>query len=129
MAANMNQDPDTIERDVEETQDRISETVDKLGERLSPQGIAESLIGEEHIDTAKDAIEVARRNPMPVALIAVGAVWLFATSDAPMIRDVRERLKSRFGIGGTQFRLRPRSEEPAPIGPPGSRGEKFDRRA
>jgi hypothetical protein len=112
-------DPATIERDVRRTQDAMGDTVDKLEDKLNPHGMAQSLVGEDGMDTAKEAFEVARRNPLPVALIALGTVWLCATSEAPMIRRMREGLMSRFGMTGHsgRFNLRPRSAEPAPLGP------------
>jgi hypothetical protein len=110
-----------IERDVVRTQDQIGDTVAKIEDKLNPRDAARDLMGEDAMDTAKEALEVARRNPLPVALIAVGAVWLFATSDAPMIRELRNRLTGRGG--------RASSPERGPVGPPRSAGETFDRRA
>ena len=116
-----------IERDVVETQDEIGETIEKLNEKLTPGDVAGGIIGEDKLEMAKEAMEVARRNPLPVAMIAIGAVWLFATSDAPLIREMRRRL-----TGGRRGELdsnglRPRSAEPAPIGPPPTVGEEYDR--
>lgn len=121
-------DEELIEREVERSQDQLGETVQQLEEKLNPSDLAQGLLDADAIDTAKEALEVARRNPLPVALIVVGSVWLFATSDAPMIRNVREQLLGRFGMGGKRGGLRPRSAEPAPIGPPPATGETFDRR-
>ena len=81
----------------------------------------------------KDAWQVVRESPVPVAMIAAGTVWLFATSQAPAVSRIREQLKSRlqgaFGSDDGETRLRPRSEEPAPIGPPPETGGRFDRMA
>ena len=121
------QKQELIERDVVQTQAEMGETVREIEDRLRPRDMAQSFMGEDGMDTAKEALEVARRSPLPVTLIAIGAVWLFVTSDAPIIREMRERLTGR---GGTNSRrgLRPRSAEPAPIGPPPASGEAFDRR-
>ena len=117
---------DAIERDIAQTQDEMGETVEKLEGALSPTALGREIMGEDGMETAKEVFEVAKRNPVPVAMIAVGAVWLFATSDAPMIRELRQRL---FGGSRSSGRsgLRPRSAEPAPIGPPPATGEEFDR--
>jgi hypothetical protein len=128
MTADTPKNADVIERDVRRTQDAMGDTVERIEDKLNPRDMAQSLVGEERMDTAREALDVARRNPLPVALIAVGAVWLFATSDAPMIRRVRERLSDRFGLRGSGSGLRPRSAEPAPIGPPPPKGEAYDRR-
>lgn len=128
MTANRS-DEALIERDIDRTQDRMGDTVRKLEDKLNPRDMAESLMGEDGMDTAREALDVARRNPLPVALIAIGAVWLFATSDAPMIRDLRNRITGRGGSRRSSgSKLIARSQEPAPIGPPPARGERYDRR-
>ena len=107
-----------IERDIERTQDEMGETVQKLEDSLNPREIARSVMGDENADLAKEAWQVARQNPIPVAMIAVGAAWLLATSNSPVIRDLRDRFKpGRTSGGRASAGLRRRSEEPAPIGP------------
>ena len=116
---------EAIERDIVETQDEMGETVEQLQGALSPSALGREIIGDDGMETAKQAFEVAKRNPLPVAMIAVGTAWLFATSDAPMISNMRRRLFG--GSGSMKSGLRSRSEEPAPIGPPPAVGEEFDR--
>ncbi len=123
MADTGTKDPDAIEREVKRTQDEIGDTVEELEERLDPRKMTRSLLGDEGTDNIKEAVDVARRNPIPVALIVVGVLWLFATSDSPPIRRTRERI-----LGRGDSRLRSRSEEPSPIGPPPATGERYDRR-
>jgi hypothetical protein len=124
-------DSDTIERDIDRTQDKIGDTVEKIEEKMDPSEITRSILGEDGQESVRNGLRIARENPIPVALIAIGAVWLFATSDTPMIRRVRERLigGGRSSTGKDRNGLIPRSEEPAPIGPPPARGEEFDRRS
>ena len=117
-----------IERDIERTQDEMGETVQKLEDKLSPREIARSVMGDDNADLAKQAWAVARENPIPVAMIAVGAVWLLATSNAPAIRELRDRFMSGRTSGSrASAGLRPRSAEPAPIGPPPSTDPTLDR--
>ena len=112
-------DEATIERDIERTQDEMGETVQKLEDRLNPREIARSVMGDDNADIAREALQVARQNPIPVAMIAVGAVWLLATSNSPAIRQLRDRFRSGRTSGSrASAGLRPRSAEPAPIGPP-----------
>ena len=106
---------EAIERDIVETQDERGETVEQLQGALSPSALGREIIGDDGMETAKQAFEVAKRNPLPVAMIAIGTAWLFATSDAPMISNMRRRLFG--GSGSMKSGLRSRSEEPAPIGP------------
>jgi hypothetical protein len=132
VTADARDDADVIERDVERTQDAMGDTVEKLEEKLSPSNLAQSLLSEDGRDTAREAWQVVRESPLPVAMIVGGAAWLLATSQAPMISRVRNQIKSRFGGGqsdSSPSSLRSRSEEPAPIGPPPEQGEAFDRRS
>ena len=129
MADNSSTDAATLERDIDRTQDRIGDTVDKIEEKMNPSEITRSVLGEDGQERVRNGLRIARENPLPVALIAIGALWLFATSDTPMIRRVRERFTGgRSSDGSDRHGLIPRSEEPAPIGPPPPRGEKDDRR-
>lgn len=80
MSNNPGADAELIERDIQRTQDQMGDTVEKLEERLTPAGVAQSVIGEDGSEVARQLVDLARRNPLPVALIAVGALWLFAGS-------------------------------------------------
>jgi hypothetical protein len=133
MAADHRDDPQAIEQDVERTQDAMGETVQKLEDKLNPRNMAQSLFSGGNGDTAREAWDVVRQSPLPVAMIAAGTAWLFATSEAPLISRWREELKSRFrnaiGSGGASGSgERPNVQHPAPIGPPPATGEEFDRR-
>ena len=125
MADNQTDSPETIERDIEQTQDRIGETVEKIEEKLTPTALTRSVLGDDGADMVREGLRLARENPIPLAMIVIGAVWLFATSDSPLIRRVTSRMT---GMIGGDDDLRSRSDEPAPIGPPPAQGEAFDRR-
>lgn len=137
-------DEAAIEGDVRRTQDAMGDTVQKLEEKMNPREIAHEVMGDEGNDVAREALEVTRQNPIPVAMVAVGLIWILATSRSPMITrlterftghkrggmDLRPRSAEPAPIGpspGDTSGLRPRSAEPAPIGP-SSRGEDWDRR-
>lgn len=123
-------DKAAIEKEVRRTQDEMGETVNKLEEKLNPRDITHSALGDEGADIAKEAVEVTRHNPVPIALIAIGVIWLLATSRSPMIRRITDRAAgSGRRSNGKDAGLRPRSAEPAPIGPPPTTGEAYDRRA
>ena len=74
------QQANKIELEIRETQDQIGETVQKLEEQLAPRQVVRSVIGDDRIDWIEGAIEVAKRNPVPVAMIAIGALWLLSKS-------------------------------------------------
>ena len=73
------QDPAAIEQDIRRTQDQIGDTVAKLEEQLNPRELARTVVGEDGNEIAREALEITRRNPIPVAMIAVGLIWLLAT--------------------------------------------------
>ena len=133
MADNQNQDPETIERDIERTQDAIGDTVEKIEEKLTPSEVTRSILGEDGQDAVREALRMARDNPVPTGMIAVGAiglVWLLATSDSPMVKRMSDHLgRSIRGPNSNADGLRSRNEEPAPIGPPPAHGAKYDRRS
>lgn len=118
--------PDAIERDVRRTQDEIGDTVDKLEEKMNPREVSRSVIGDDGTELAEEALEVTRTNPIPVAMIAVGVIWLLASSGSPTIKRITDRITGKSGTAKGD--LRPRSAEPAPIGPPPETGQAFDRR-
>lgn len=124
MTADTHTDAAGIEDDVRRTQDEIGETVGKLEEQLNPRGILDSFMGQDTAANAREVWGVARENPVPVALIAVGAVWLLATSETPTIRDIRERLIAKFGGSSGSAGGRPGTS-----GPPPETGGQFDRRS
>ena len=126
---NSRQDADSIERDVRRTQDEMGETIDKLEEKLTPREIAREALGDEGSDAAKEALDITRQNPVPVALIAIGVIWLLATTRSPTINRITDRImgRQRSNDRGSSG-LRPRSAEPAPIGPSPSSGDVYDRR-
>jgi Protein of unknown function (DUF3618) len=132
MADDQMDDPATIQQDVERTQDAMGDTVQKLEDRLSPRKLAQSLFSDENSGAAQDAWDVVRQSPLPVAMIAGGAAWLLATSQAPMIRRLREELKSRFSSAvnsaTSSSNERQRSFDSTAAGPPPATGEAFDRR-
>jgi hypothetical protein len=79
MSDNQTADPAAIEQDIRNTQDEIGDTVARLEEQLTPKAIAQSVVGDDGNEIASEALEITRRNPVPVALIAVGLIWLLAT--------------------------------------------------
>jgi hypothetical protein len=75
-------DPDAIERDIRETQNDISDTVEQLQRRLNPRTILDSLIGDEQ-QSSQRLLSAARDNPVAVALIGAGALWLASGRGMP----------------------------------------------
>lgn len=87
-------DPQAIRADIAETRDRMSSTLEEIGERLNPQALKDTVkdslrdatigrvnhmarIATNRLARASDTVSHAvRENPIPAALIAVGVGWL-----------------------------------------------------
>jgi ElaB/YqjD/DUF883 family membrane-anchored ribosome-binding protein len=85
---------DAIRADIEATRERLGETLEELGSRLNPQrlkqqakdAVHDATIGrvqnmarntmDKATNTGKGIADVVRENPIPIALIALGAGWL-----------------------------------------------------
>lgn len=80
------QDPAAIERDIRQTQEDMSRTVDRIGNQLTARNILNSLLDKadsNDID-ARSLLNGARRNPLALAMIAGGAIWLVSDHDAKL---------------------------------------------
>lgn len=86
----MSDSPENIERDIEETRSRMSQNIDELGDRLSPENLkqeaksairhvaqdAVSNVGEQARRTGTRLVDVIRENPLPVIAVGAGVTWL-----------------------------------------------------
>jgi ElaB/YqjD/DUF883 family membrane-anchored ribosome-binding protein len=82
--------PEDIEREIEETRNRMSQNIDELGDRLSPDNLKHeaknairhvahdtvSNVGEQARRTGSRLVEVIRENPLPVIAVGAGVTWL-----------------------------------------------------
>jgi ElaB/YqjD/DUF883 family membrane-anchored ribosome-binding protein len=82
--------PEDIEREIEETRARMSQNIDELGDRLSPDNLkheskrairhvaqdAVSNVGEQARRTGSRLVDVIRENPLPVIAVGAGVTWL-----------------------------------------------------
>jgi len=76
-----------IEAEIEQTRAEMSETINAIQERLSPQHLADQAkdaVYEATIGTAKgvgsNMIETIKQNPLPAAIAALSIGWLFRKS-------------------------------------------------
>lgn len=77
-------EPAAIEADIRRTQDEMSRTVDRIGDQLTPRSIMNALFDKaegNNID-ARMLLDGARRNPLALAMIAGGVLWLISDRDA-----------------------------------------------
>jgi ElaB/YqjD/DUF883 family membrane-anchored ribosome-binding protein len=84
------QNPEEIEREIEQTRNRLSRDIDELGNKLNPQNLKEeaksaikdaahgavSNVGEQARRTGSRLVEVIRENPLPVIAVGAGVTWL-----------------------------------------------------
>lgn len=82
--------PEDIEREIEQTRNRLSRDIDELGNKLSPQNLKEeaksaikgaaqgavSNVSEQARRTGSRLVEVIRENPLPVIAVGAGVTWL-----------------------------------------------------
>jgi len=82
--------PEDIEREIEETRSRMSQNIDELGDRLSPDNLkheaksairhvahdAVSNVGGQARRTGSRLVDVIRENPLPVIAVGAGVTWL-----------------------------------------------------
>lgn len=77
-------DPDEIEMEIRRTQKDMSRTVDRIGDQMTPRNMLNSLLdkADENGVDARFLLDGARRNPLALALISAGAIWLVSDYDA-----------------------------------------------
>lgn len=126
MSADERDDADTIEGEIERTQDEIGDTVERIGEKLSPNAVTRSLLGDEGQEVVREIIHMARDNPIPSAMVAIGAIWLVATSDSPLFPRIGKRL-TRMISGEHAEEDTGSSDGPSRVGPPPPVGDSYDR--
>lgn len=93
----MARNPEQIERDIEATRQRAVETVAALEEKISPGRMIDDAVAYvRHSDmgrrVGRNLRDTIIGNPMPVALLTVGAAWLAAST-------MMQRREPSSGIG------------------------------
>lgn len=79
----MPKDPDQLERQVDDARARLSQTVDALGEQLSPGQLLDqvfNLTKEQGGEFADNLGRQVKDNPLALLLTGVGVTWLVAGS-------------------------------------------------
>jgi hypothetical protein len=85
---------DQIEADIARTRARMDDRLDQLQHRFSPKQMANDAFAffreGDGADMTQRLLARARANPMPLALVGVGVVWLMASNastSAPSVSD------------------------------------------
>jgi len=107
--------PEEIEREIEETRNRMSQNIDELGDRLSPQNLKEeaksriknvasdavSNVGDQARRTGTRLVDVIRENPLPVIAVGAGVTWLLTQRNKS---DISGNRMARYSYTGGERR-------------------------
>jgi ElaB/YqjD/DUF883 family membrane-anchored ribosome-binding protein len=107
--------PEDIEREIEETRARMSQNIDELGDRLSPDNLkheaksairhvaqdAVSNVGEQARRTGSRLVDVIRENPLPVIAVGAGVTWLLTQRSSS---DISGDRMARYSYTGSDRR-------------------------
>lgn len=83
-----------LERDIEESRARLDLTIDRIQDKLSVSGMVDDVLGQarrsRYAPLYDNAVELVRRNPVPVMLIAAGIGWILyrASQQRPIVESV-----------------------------------------
>jgi ElaB/YqjD/DUF883 family membrane-anchored ribosome-binding protein len=109
--------PEDIERNIERTRERMSSNIDELGERLSPDNLKRqakdaiagkaqdvvSNVGDQARETGNRMLDFITENPLPVAAVTLGAIWLFSMRKGSRSEVSGDRM-ARFAYTGPERR-------------------------
>lgn len=97
----MTQDIRELERDIEQTRAGLDLTIDRLQDKLSVSGIVDDVLGtmrgNRYESIYDHALDVIKRNPVPVMLVAAGVGWLIYRMGANDRWDGRTRSSGASG--------------------------------
>ena len=107
--------PEEIEREIEETRNRMSQNIDELGDRLNPQNLkqeaksaiknaasdAVSNVGDQARRTGSRLVDVIRDNPLPVIAVGAGVTWLLTQRSSS---DISGDRMARYAYTGPERR-------------------------
>lgn len=107
--------PEEIEREIEETRNRMSQNIDELGDRLKPDNLkheaktairhaatgAVSNVSEQARRTGNRLVDVIRENPLPVIAVGAGVTWLLTQRSSSEVSGNR---MARYAYTGPERR-------------------------
>jgi ElaB/YqjD/DUF883 family membrane-anchored ribosome-binding protein len=109
--------PQEIEREIERTRERMSNNIDALGDKLSPENLKQQAkdaiagkaqdvvtnVGDQARQTGSRVVEFVTENPLPVAAVTLGAIWLFTIRKGSQGEVSGDRM-ARFAYTGPERR-------------------------
>ena len=86
--ADSQKDPATLEREINQTRSEMNQTLDALERKLSPGQLLDqclNVFGKHGGDLAQNFGNSVKQNPVPVALTAIGIMWMmFSPGSLPV---------------------------------------------
>ena len=109
--------PEDMEHEIQRTRERMSTNIDELGERLSPDNLKQQAkdaiadkaqevvagVGDQARETGARMIDFITQNPLPVAAVGLGAIWLFTLGKGSRSEVSGDRM-ARFAYTGPERR-------------------------
>jgi gas vesicle protein len=109
--------PEAIEREIERTRERMSNHIDALGDKLSPENLKQQAkeaisgkaqdvvanVGDQARQTGSRVLDFITENPLPVAAVTLGAIWLFSMRKGNQSEVSGDRM-ARFAYTGPERR-------------------------
>lgn len=109
--------PQEIEREIERTRERMSNNIDALGDKLSPDALKQQAkdaiagkaqdvvanVGDQARQTGSRMLDFISENPLPVAAVTLGAIWLFTMRKGDQGEVSGDRM-ARFAYTGPERR-------------------------
>jgi len=87
--ADSQKDPETLEREINQTRNEMNQTLDALERKLSPGQLLDqclNVFGKHGGDLAQNFGNSVKQNPVPVALTAIGIMWMmFSSGRSPSV--------------------------------------------
>ena len=87
--ADSEKDPETLEREINQTRNEMNQTLDALERKLSPGQLLDqclNVFGKHGGDLAQNFGNSVKQNPVPVALTAIGIMWMmFSSGRSPSV--------------------------------------------
>jgi ElaB/YqjD/DUF883 family membrane-anchored ribosome-binding protein len=110
--------PEEIEWEIERTRERMSSNIDALGDKLSPDNLKQqakeviagkahdmvSNVGDQARQTGSKLVDFITENPLPVAAVGLGAIWLFTLRKGGRSEVSGDRM-ARFAYTGPERRV------------------------
>jgi gas vesicle protein len=109
--------PEAIEREIERTRERMSNHIDALGDKLNPENLKQQAreaisgkaqdvvanVGDQARETGSRVLDFITENPVPVAAVTLGAIWLFSMRKGES--EVSGDRMARFAYTGPERRV------------------------